>query len=186
MKKNGVRLGLQAGLVIGLIYVLLLWIKFTFLSFSPFAFYLGSFLTYFLVLACLAVLAHRHRQKLGGYAEIRELFQPLFIAVIVLEVMYVLFTYFYLNQINPTFFNDFYVVTEQFVKDKNMDPERIKNQLNIVRDQAAASKDFWGLVKSILPRWIVIDSIFAIMIALLLRKKSPEQLMNQYMGKQKF
>ena len=186
MKKTGVRLGLQAGLLIGLVYVLLLWIKFTFLSFSPFAFYLGSFVSYFLVLACLSVMAHRYRQKLGGYAEIRTLFQPLFIAVIVMELFYVLFTYLYLNYVNPTFFDQFYIATENFVKSRNMDPERGKNQLQIVRDQATASKSLWGLLKSILPRWIVIDSIFALMIALVLRKKSPDELMNQYLGKQKF
>ena len=186
MNKNNTAFGINAGLIIAALYVLMLWIKFTFLSYNPFAFYLGSFISYFIIIAALVITGVQKRSSMGGYAEIKDLFRPIFISIIFAEVAYLLFTYFYLNYINPTFFQTYEESMNAFVHKNKMSAEKIKEQIEMVRSQAKSSKDFWGLAKSLLARWIVVDSIFGLMISFFLRKKTPEQLMEMHMSKQKF
>ncbi|RQO32483.1 hypothetical protein DBR32_02455 [Taibaiella sp. KBW10] len=186
MKQKSTAFGIKAGLIIAALYVLLLWIKFTFLSYNPFVFYLGGFISYFLIIAALIIAAVQKRNQQGGYAEIKDLFQPIFIAIIFAEIAYLLFTYFYLNYINPTFFQTYEQAMDAFAHKNKMSAEKIQAQVNMVRAQAQSSKDFWGLAKGILARWIVIDSIFGLMIAFLFRKKTPQQLMDMRVLDQKF
>lgn len=185
-KRAGVKLGLIGGVIIALIYILLLWIKFTFLSYNPFAFYVGNFVSYFLILGCLTVLAMQRRRKLGGYAEIKDLFQPIFIAVIIAELAYFFFTYYYLNYVNPGFFAEYEKALIAFAESNNMTAEKVAAQRDMAQAQAAASKDFWPLFKAMVFRWIVVDSIFGLIIAFLLRKRTPEQLMERTMSRQQF
>lgn len=184
MTKKNTAFGFIAGLIIALLYVVLLWIKFTFLSYNPFAFYLGSFISYFTIIAALVITGVQKRNRLGGYAEIKDLFQPIFIVIIFAEIAYLLFTYIYLNYINPGFFQAYEQAMDAFAHKNKMSAEKIKAQIDMVHRQAEASKDFWGLTKSILARWIVIDSIFGLMIAFFLRKKTPQQLMDMHISKQ--
>lgn len=184
MKKKNIAFGIKAGLIIAALYVLMLWIKFSFLSYNPFVFYLGSFISYFIIIAALVITGTQKRSSLGGYAEIKDLFQPIFIAIIFAEVAYLLFTYFYLNYINPTFFQTYEQSMDAFAHKNKMSAEKIKEQIEMVRSQAKSSKDFWGLTKNLLARWIVVDSIFGLMISFLLRKKTPQQLMDMHMSKQ--
>lgn len=185
-KRAGVKLGLIGGLIIALIYILLLWIKFTFLSYNPFAFYIGNFVSYFMILGAFAVLAMQQRRKQGGYAEIKDLFQPIFIAVIIAELAYFFFSYYYLNHVNPGFFTAYEKALIDFAEQNKMAPEKIEAQKSMARAQAAASKAFWPLFKAMVPRWIVVDSIFGLIIAFLLRKRTPEQLMERTMSRQQF
>lgn len=185
-KRAGLKAGLIGGIIIALIYIVLLWIKFTFLSYNPFAFYVGNFVSYFLILGCLAILAMQKRRKQGGYAEIKDLFQPIFIAVIIAELAYFFFTYYYLNYVNPAFFAEYEKALIAFAETNKMTPEKIDAQRNMAQAQAAASKEFWPLFKAMVPRWIVVDSIFGLIIAFLLRKRTPEQLMERTMSRQQF
>lgn len=185
-KRAGVKIGLIGGCIIALFYTLLLWIKFTFFSFSPFAFYVGNFVSYILIIGSFVVLAHQQRIKLGGYAEIKDLFQPIFIAVIFAELAYFLFTYIYLNYVNPTFFASYEQAMIVFAQKQKMPQEAMDAQVQMVKDQATSSKDFWLLFKGVFVRWIVVDSIFGIIIAFLLRKRTPQQMMERLMEKQQF
>ena len=84
-KNNGIVLGLKGGIVLGLIYAGLLWLKFSLLGSSPFGFWAGGFVSYALVIAGMVILGMNRKRSLGGFAEIKEIFQTLFIAVIFIE-----------------------------------------------------------------------------------------------------
>lgn len=185
-KRAGVKLGLIGGLIIALIYILLLWIKFTFFSHHPFGFYVSNFVSYFLILGSFAVLAMQKRRNQGGYAEIKDMFQPIFIAVIIAELAYFLFSYYYLNYINQGFFTVYENALVAFAEKNKMTAEKIQEQRDMVQAQAAASKAFWPLFKAMVPRWVVIDSIFGLIIAFLLRKRTPEQLMERAKSRQQY
>lgn len=185
-KRAGVKLGLIGGGIIALFYIVLLWIKFTFLSYNPFVFYLSNFVSYLLIIGSLAILALQQRIKQGGYAEIKDLFQPIFLAIIIAELAYFLFTFYYLNYIDPSFFIGYEKAMIDFSIKQNMPAEKMDAQVQMVKDQALASKDFWLLFKGVFIRWIVVDSIFGIIIAFLLRKRTPQQLMERLMARQQF
>jgi hypothetical protein len=185
-KRAGVKFGMIGGGIIALFYVILLWIKFNFLSYNPFVFYLGNFVSYLLIIASLAILGFQYRLKLGGYAEIKDVFQPIFIAVIFSELAYLLFSYYYFNHVAPDFFVHYEKAMLEFATAQKMPDEKIAAQVKMVQDQAVSSKDFWVLFKGVFLRWIVVDSIFGIIIAFLLRKRTPQQLMDRAMGKQQF
>lgn len=183
---KGVRTGLIGGAIIALIYIVLLWIKFTFLSYSPFVFYLSNFVSYLLIICCFVFLALQHRRAAGGYAEIKDLFQPIFIAILFAELAYFIFTFVYLNYVKPNFFEGYEQAMIAFAHEREMPKEALDKQVEMVRGQAEASRDFWLLFKGVLLRWIVVDSIFGIIIAFLLRKRTPQQLMDSVLKKQQF
>lgn len=175
-KREGFKLGLTGGIIISLIYMVLIWAKYTFFSFSPFAFFLSNYIVYGLIIIGFFLLAIKRRNQLGGYAHLQELFQPIFISILVIELTYVLFTYVYLNKINPTFFDQFKESTVAFMKEQNFPIENQEKKLSDIDYQKISSSNLWSMAKSLLPMWIIIDSIIGFGVSFFCRKKSPDDI----------
>lgn len=184
--KPGIRLGLISGIILGIVYMLLIYIKYTFFSFTPFAFYLCNFVSYIIIIFGLFMIALKRRNELGGYGEVKTLFQPIFIAVIVLEICYVVFTYIYLNNINTAFFDTFLESTKQFMAQRDFAEGKAKEQIEIILQQKEASHDFWLLAKGILGRWVIIDSIIGFVVAFIMQKKNPNQIIESEIKRVQF
>lgn len=185
-QKNTTRYGLKAGLIIAAIYVLMLWIRFTFFDFNPFAFFLCRFISYAIFLIGLALVAVRKRNNQGGYAEIKDLFRPLFIVILISEISFFAFTFIYLNYINPGFFKEFEQSMIAFASSTHKSMKDLQPKLDDIRQQDIVKSNFWFLLKNSLFTDIVKDSIFGLMISFFLRKKTPQQLMEMHMSKQTF
>src|SRR5690606_24710071 len=100
-------LGIKLGLLTGVVYVVLLLIRYLFLASDPRLFSGSIMLSYLIILACFAFAGIARRKALGGYAEIREIFGTIFIVILIAEVFYLVFNYIYLNYINPEFFQHY-------------------------------------------------------------------------------
>ena len=175
MKTNsGFALGLKGGIIIGIVYAILLWIKYTFLGHHPFGFWASGFVSYAIIIACMVVLGMHRKHNLGGFAEIKDIFQPLFIAIILIELAYLLFTFYYLNYLNPDFFEGYKKALAGFGESRNVDAKKVAEQISLIAEQQKSSHDFWLMFKGIFLRWVIVDSVFAMMIAFFLRKKKPE------------
>ena len=167
-KRAGVKTGLLGGFIIALIYVGMLWARYTYFSYNPFVFLLSSFIGFGLFVVLLVLLARQRKKELNNLAEIKDLFQTLFVAIIIVEVVCYIYNYFYLTAINP----DFYLHYEQglidFAKSRNMPAEQIEEKVKAVRESAVDSKQFWAPILGIFSR-IVLDSIFAVVIAYVMK-----------------
>lgn len=175
-KKSGVKLGITAGLIIGVLYMGLLMIRYTYFSYDPFIFILSSFINFALLLIALVFLAKKRKADLGGIAEIKEMFQPLFVAILLIEVICYLFNYYYLNYINPEFYTAYEQGLRNFAQARNLPKEQLDEKITAIREAAKDSSLFWAPMIGIFSR-VVLDSIFAVIIAFVLRSRlSSEQM----------
>jgi hypothetical protein len=89
--------GLKFGLLGALLYVISVWLKFKFFdekiaSFSMVA--IGGYAV-FVIVWIMAALSRR--RQTGGYADIRELFQTIFLVIVIGELAYAIFNYVYVS-----------------------------------------------------------------------------------------
>lgn len=167
-KRAGVKLGMIGGCVIALLYVAMLWARYTYFSYDPFVFLLSSFISFGIFVVFLVLLAKLRKRELNNLAEIKDLFQTLFVAILIVEIVCYVYNYFYLTVIDP----DFYLRYEQglidFAKSRDMPADQIEEKAKAVRTSAVDSKKFWAPILGIFSR-IVLDSIFAVIISYVMK-----------------
>ena len=71
-------IGLRFGLFTGIIYVILLYIRYRYLSSNPVQFSLFAIATYIIILMMYLFAAIARKRQLGGYGEMKEIFQAIF------------------------------------------------------------------------------------------------------------
>src|SRR5690606_35021317 len=140
---------------------------------SP-VFFTGAMLFSYVVILAIYVMAGLTRKKeLGGYADVKELFQTIFIVILIAELAYGLFNYIYLNFIDPEFFNRYMETTREYHQRIGGDVERMDDQIEKLKEQneirASVSTTLLGIAT-----WIIVDSIIGLLIALIIRKPKPK------------
>lgn len=162
--------GIKYGIIGGLMYIILLFLRYTYLGSNPLQLGVSAGLSYllFIVIMILAVLARR--KELGGYADIKDLFQTVFIVILITEICYCVFNFIYLTYIDKEYMNRFIQSTRQWMTDKGLGEDMIEEQMSKIESQKKMTigKFFLGLGSS-----VVIDSILGIVIALICRKNKP-------------
>ncbi len=108
------------------------------------------------------------RKELGGFASFKEIFQTIFVAIVITEIVYVLFNFVYLKFIDPSFFDNLKVATRTLLEKAGTSEEQIDKQMQGFKD----ANDQLTPVKLLegLGMWIVIDSIFGLIYAAILKK----------------
>lgn len=166
--------GLKWGLIISVAYAILLFLRF-YLGASSFLYFFGlTFIGYCTALGLLFVCGYRHRKENGGWVEMKEVFKSMFIAVLVFELLYILFTFVYLKYIDPTFFDKLRVSTEEVlnaVKQPQSDTDKILNNIDIMKDQAKNMGAF-DFIRSYLT-YVGVTGLFALLFAFLLKRQPP-------------
>ena len=100
MKNKNVSTGLSFGVVLGLVYVvLLLWRWKSAENMIMFA--VVALLSFLVILGLMFYEASYRRKENGGFISLKELFQTLFISVLVFELFYTIFNFIYLKYIDP-------------------------------------------------------------------------------------
>jgi hypothetical protein len=163
------RTGLRFGLIIGLVYAILLFLRYNFFAGSPLSLGLFAIVSYLVVLVLYLFTGISRKKELGGYADFRDIFQSIFISILIAEAVYVIFNAIYLKYVDPSFFDNFKVTTRNFLEKSGLTEEQIDSRMKGF-DDANKQLTPWGLIKGY-GTWVIIDSIIGMIYAAILRKK---------------
>jgi hypothetical protein len=133
-------------------------------------------LFYLVVIGMLFFCVAKRRKELGGFIELKDAFQTIFIAVLIGELIYTAFNAIYLKFIDPHFFEKFAASMESFVEKSSMSDDRKEETLNKMREQMANKENSALTAKGIILGylvWVAITGVFGFFVALIMRKKRP-------------
>ncbi|HEY4155499.1 MAG TPA: DUF4199 domain-containing protein [Puia sp.] len=161
--------GLRFGLITGLIYAVLLFLRYNFFAGSPIAFGLFAIVSYLAILILYLFAGISRKKEFGGYADFKDIFQTIFLTILITEAVYVIFNAIYLKYVDPSFFDNFKVVTRNFFEKAGMTQDQIDSKMKGF-DEANKEMTPWALVKGF-GTWVIIDSIIGMIYSSILRKK---------------
>lgn len=167
---SNVATGVKFGIAAGIVYMLMLTLRYMFFAVNPMMLGFAAFFAYLVFVIFLIVAARYRKKELGGYADVKQLFQTIFIVILIAEVCYSLFNYIYLTYIEPHFL-------ERFVQNSLEWMERMKmpeDKMDQMRESLEAQKSTG--IKTILlgfAQFLVIDSIIGLIIAFIMKKQRP-------------
>jgi hypothetical protein len=131
---------------------------------------LWTFIGYIVVLALLFVCGNIRKKQEGGYIELKDAFQTMFIAVLGFEFFYMAFNFLYLKYVNPNFFQNLKDAVEAYMIKNNISQEQIDKTLENFDSQAAKNMNLGSSLLS-LAFSVAISGVFAMIFALILKKK---------------
>lgn len=173
-KETNVAHGLRWGMIIGVVYCLFLFLRYHQGETSPVMFGLWTFIGFSTVLVLLLISGLKRKKALGGYIEVRDAFQTMFMAVLGFEFLYMAFNFLYLKFINPDFFPNFKIAMENFLEQNKVGDEQIKERLESFDKDAAKNMNLGGSF-STFAFSIMISGIFALLFAVIIKKRRPFQ-----------
>lgn len=161
--------GVRFGLIIGLVYAVLLFLRYKFFAGSPLSIGIFAMVSYLVVLILYLFAGSSRKKELDGYADFKDIFQTIFISILITEAVYVIFNAVYLTYFDPSFFDNLKVVTRNFLEKKGLSQDQIDSQMKAFGD---ANKEMtpWGLIKGY-GTWVIVDSIVGMIYSSILRKK---------------
>ncbi|HEX2535967.1 MAG TPA: DUF4199 domain-containing protein [Chitinophagaceae bacterium] len=185
-KETNISHGLRWGIIIGVVYCLILVIRYAASGGNPILFGVYTAIGYVIILILLLVSGFQRRKKLGGYIEIKDAFQAMFVAVLIFELFYSIFNFIYLNYINPDFFSNMRSAMELAMEDANMPQSDIDNALSQFDKNQKNSNGLGAQLSGYLIS-VVISGVIALIFALIVKKKpnpfqsqtSTDQLLEQ-------
>ena len=175
-KSDNVRNGLLFGLIIGLIYCISLFLRYNMVSSGVIMVGLITFLFYLVIIGMLVFCGLKRRKELGGYIELKDAFQTIFIAILIAELIYTAFNIIYLKFIDPGYFEKFQATMESFFEKTIKDDSKREEAIDKLREQMEKQKvkglSFQGIIIGYL-MWVAITGVFGFIVALIIRKKPP-------------
>lgn len=173
-KENSGSHGLKWGIIIGIVYCLFLFLRFYLGANNAGIFGMLTFAGFLIVIILLFICGINFRKTNGGYVEMKEAFKTMFIAVLVLELFYSVFTIIYLRYIDPNFFDKFRVSTESLLmmaKQSQTDSDKILEGIDQWAAQAKSLTVF-DFLKTYLYN-VAVTGLFALIFAFIIKKKQP-------------
>ncbi len=164
-------LPLRFGLITGLIYAVLLFFRYKFFASDPVKFGLSALVTYIIILLMYLFAGIARKKELGGYGESREIFQSIFIVILINELAYILFNLIYLKYIDPAFWDNLKTTSLSYYQGLKMNNEQMEQRMKSFKDVDQQTKPM-GLLKGY-GFSVIIDSLFGLIFAAILRKKKP-------------
>jgi hypothetical protein len=170
-KASKYNLGIRFGLLTGVIYVILLYVRYHFAASNPILIGVFAILSYMVILLLLLFTGIARKKELGGSGEMKEIFQSIFIAILITELFYIFFNLIYFKFIDPAFWENFRVTSLSIMEKAGLTKEEIDEKMKGFKDVGQETKPM-GLIKGY-GTAVVVDSIFGLIFAALLRKKRP-------------
>ncbi len=162
-------MGLRYGLITGLVYAVLLFLRYNFFAGSPISLGIFSMASYLIVLGLYLVAGISRKKELVGYADFKDIFRTIFIVILITEAVYVIFNAIYLKYVDPSFFDNFKSTTRNFLEKSGLTQDQIDERMKSF-DDSNKQMSLPGLLKGF-GSWVVIDSIIGMIYAAILRKK---------------
>jgi hypothetical protein len=170
-KASRYNLGIRFGLLIGVIYVILLYVRYHFAASNPILIGVFSILSYLIILVLFLFTGIARKKELGGSGDMKEIFQSIFIAILITELFYILFNLIYFKFVDPAFWENFRVTSLSIMEKAGLTKEEIDEKMKGFKDVGQETKPM-GLIKGY-GTAVVVDSVFGLIFAALLRKKKP-------------
>jgi amino acid transporter len=164
-------LGVRYGLITGLIYIVLLFLRYHFTSSNPVFFGLLAIVSYVVILLFFLFTGIERKKQLGGTAEMKDIFQAIFIAILITELCYVLFNWIYFKFIDPAFWEKLRTASLVIIEKAGLTQDQIDEKMKNFKDVDQQTKPL-GLIKGY-GTSVVVDSIFGLIFASILRTKKP-------------
>lgn len=172
MKNKNVSTGITYGVIIGLIYVLILFFRWS-IATDLIKFGLYTFLGFLVILGLLVFEGIQRRKINGGFIDLKNLFQTLFISILIFEFFYSLYTYIHLTYIDP-FVADRMKAGMQEMFDKmgdrmsDADKEKAMERMGDIK----RATELPQMIKSYLSS-VAITGVFGLIISAIFKKKEP-------------
>lgn len=171
---NSASHGLKWGLLIGVVYALLLFLRFYFGANSFLTFSGLTFVGYLVVLILLFFCGYQLRKANGGWIEMKEVFKAMFISVLIFELIYITFTFVYLKYIDPAFFDKLRTSTETILlatKQPQSDIDKALESMELMKKQSLEMGAF-DFIRSYLT-YVGVTGLFALIFSFILRRNPP-------------
>ncbi|MDP4214341.1 MAG: DUF4199 domain-containing protein [Bacteroidota bacterium] len=162
-------IGIRYGLLTGLIYIIMLFIRYHFAASNPIFIGLFAILTYLVILILFVFTGIARKKEPGGSGEMKEIFQSIFIAILITELFYVMFNLIYFRFVDPAFWDNFKAASLRIMEKAGLTKAEIDEKMRSFKDVGQETKPL-GLIKGY-GTGVVVDSIFGLIFAALLRKK---------------
>ncbi len=162
---------LRFGLITGLVYLILLFFRYKYFASDPVQFGLSALVTYIVILMLYLFTGIARRKELGGYGESREIFQSIFIVILITELVFILFNLIYLKYVDPAFWENLKTTSLAYYKGLKLDGGQMEQRMRSFKDVDQQTKPM-GLLKGY-GFSVIIDSLFGLIFAAILRKKKP-------------
>jgi glucan phosphoethanolaminetransferase (alkaline phosphatase superfamily) len=169
-KETNVSHGLKWGTIIGAVYCVFLFLRYNQGNGDPLMFGLWTFIGYVTVLILLLICGVQRKKKMGGYIDLKNAFQTMFVAVLGFEFIYMAFNFIYLKFIDPQFFENFRVSMEAMLEKANVSQDEINDRLKNFDKDAAKNMNL-GSSLTTFAFSIMVSGIFALLFALIIKKK---------------
>lgn len=163
------KIGLRFGLFTGLIYIILLFVRYHFAASNPILIGVFTLLTYLVILILFLFTGIARKKELGGSGEMNEIFRSIFIAILITELFYVSFNLVYFKFIDPAFWDNFKANSLSIMEKAGLTKEEIDEKMKGFKDFGQETKPM-ELIKGY-GTGVVVDSIFGLIFAAILRKK---------------
>src|SRR5580765_6174481 len=106
-QKSRITIGLRYGLLTGLLYIVVLFIRYKYFASTPVSFGLFTLVSYIVILMMFLFTGIARKKELGGYGEYRDIFTSIFIAILIAELFYLVFNLIYFKYGDPAFWENF-------------------------------------------------------------------------------
>jgi len=133
-------------------------------------------LFYLVVIGMLFFCIAKRRKELGGFINLKDAFQTVFIAILIAEFIYIAFNVIYLKFIDPHFFEKFQASMETFIENSSMSETKKEETLNKFKEQMSGRETNALTAKGIILgylTWVAITGVFGFIAALIMRKRKP-------------
>jgi Protein of unknown function (DUF4199) len=164
-------IGLRYGLLTGLLYVVVLFIRYKYFASSPVSFGIFTLVSYIIILMMFLITGIARKKELGGYGEYREIFTSIFIAILIVELFYLVFNLIYFKFIDPAFWESFKSNTLTYLQKLHYTDVQIEQQMKGFKDMGQQTSPA-GLIKGY-GFGVIIDAVFGLIFALILRRRKP-------------
>lgn len=173
MKENkNISTGITYGVIIGLIYILMLFWRWS-VATNLIKFGLYTVIGYIVILGLLFYEAYQRRKINEGFIDLKNLFQTLFISILIFELLYSIYTFIHLTYIDPNVGERMKEgMMEMFDKAgdsmKDSDKEKALEKMGDVKRATELPQMIKGYLSS-----VAISGVFALIISAIVKKKKP-------------
>jgi hypothetical protein len=167
------RIGFIYGIVGALLYAVLLYFRYYRFATDPVSFGGFASISFIIMLIFFFIAARARKKQLGNYAPFRDIFQSVLLTILITEIGYAIFNLVYLHYINPGFFAQFKETTRALLVKGGVEKEKIDAQLSTF-DNIDKQYSIANIAKG-LGMWVLIDCIFGVIYASVLKKTKQDQ-----------
>jgi Protein of unknown function (DUF4199) len=167
------------GLAISLINIILAMCVNLFLVNNMVPYFIMIFVVFVVSIVLLGIAAGQQRKAMGGYINIREAFQAVFVAILFITVTYTLYSYVYPHFIDKDFPAKLKASTLAWAEKMGAPQDKLDEASARADEQMKKSQSFFTYLQGILTS-IVFYSIFGLICSAIVARKKPPFEQSQF------